>query len=212
MDHEQSGDDRAQAPAADTPAQPDPPTAAQAAQIIEAAWAQDDAWGTLVWLVIVTGMRRAELLALRWTDVDLGASVVTIRRNYVRAGGKSVEKDTKTHQMRRLALDSTTVEVLSEHYARYQAACRSVGTDANPQAFLFSYRPEFDHPCSPSGITHRYAKMCAELVIDSHLHALRHYSATELLTAGVDLRTVAGRLGQWRRRRDDATRLCRVGR
>ena len=37
--------------------------------------------------------------------------------------------------------------------------------------------------------------MCAELGIDSHLHALRHYSATELLTAGVDLRTVAGRLG-----------------
>ena len=31
--------------------------------------------------------------------------------------------------------------------------------------------------------------------IDSHLHALRHYSATELLTAGVDLRAVAGRLG-----------------
>ena len=59
---------------------------------------------------MVTGMRRAELLALRWTDVDLAAGVVTIRRNYVRAGGKSVEKDTKTHQMRRLALDPTTVD------------------------------------------------------------------------------------------------------
>ena len=47
----------------------------------------------------------------------------------------------------------------------------------------------------PSGVTHRYARMCADLGIDSHLHALRHYSATELLTAGVDLRTVAGRLG-----------------
>jgi site-specific recombinase XerD len=37
--------------------------------------------------------------------------------------------------------------------------------------------------------------MCADLGIDSHLHVLRRYSATELLTAGVDLRTVAGRLG-----------------
>jgi site-specific recombinase XerD len=37
--------------------------------------------------------------------------------------------------------------------------------------------------------------MCAALGIASHLHALRHYSATELLSAGVDLRTVAGRLG-----------------
>ena len=52
-----------------------------------------------------------------------------------------------------------------------------------------------DRPYSPDWVTHRYAKMCAKLGIDSHLHALRHYSATELLTAGVDLRTVAGRLG-----------------
>src|ERR671917_2304182 len=37
--------------------------------------------------------------------------------------------------------------------------------------------------------------MCAGLGIDSHLHSLRHYSATELVAAGVDLRTVAGRLG-----------------
>jgi len=37
--------------------------------------------------------------------------------------------------------------------------------------------------------------MAERLEIDTHIHALRHYSATELLTAGVDLRTVAGRLG-----------------
>jgi integrase len=37
--------------------------------------------------------------------------------------------------------------------------------------------------------------MCEKLGIDSHLHAMRHHTATELLTAGVDLRTVAGRLG-----------------
>jgi integrase len=35
--------------------EPDPPTVAQAARIIDAAWAQDDDWGTLVWLVMVTG-------------------------------------------------------------------------------------------------------------------------------------------------------------
>ena len=114
--------------------------------------------------------------------------------------------------MRRLALDTASVEVLTEHHARYQAMCRNVGGDADPKAFLFSYRPEFDRPCSPSGVTHRYAKMCADLGIDSHLHALRHCPATELLTAGVDLRTGRWPAGPWRRRRDNVARVCGVGR
>lgn len=61
--------------------------------------------------------------------------------------------------------------------------------------FLFSYEATYDRPYDPSGVSHRYARMCANIGIDSHLHALRHYSATELLAAGVDLRTVAGQLG-----------------
>jgi integrase len=184
----------ARKPRAPTP-QPDPPTVAQAARIIEAAWAEDDDWGTLVRLVMVTGMRRAELLALRWSDVDFDTGTVTVRRNYVRVNRKSIEKDTKTHQMRRLALDSATVEVLTEHRARYAVMCRELGVSPRDDAFLFSYRPLHERPCDPSGVSHRYARMCAELAINSHLHALRHYSATELLSAGVDLRTVAGRLG-----------------
>ena len=38
-------------------------------------------------------------------------------------------------------------------------------------------------------------RLAEKLGLESHLHELRHYSATELLTAGVDLRTIAGRLG-----------------
>ena len=175
--------------------QPDPPTVAQAARIIDAAWAEDDDWGTLVWLVMVTGVRRAELLALRWSDIDLDAAALTVRRNYVRVNRRSIEKDTKTHQMRRLAIDPATVEVLSEHRDRYRERCRVAEVPPIETAHLFSYRPLRDRPCDPSGVTHRYGRMCAELGIGSHLHALRHYSATELLSAGVDLRTVAGRLG-----------------
>ena len=44
-------------------------------------------------------------------------------------------------------------------------------------------------------MTHRYARMVDKLGIRTRLHAMRHYSATELLASGVDLRTVAGRLG-----------------
>ncbi|HZA18877.1 MAG TPA: site-specific integrase, partial [Pseudonocardiaceae bacterium] len=91
--------------------QPKPPTVEQAGRIVAAAWEQDENWGTLVWLVMVTGIRRAELLALRWSDVDLAAGKLNVRRNYVRLTGRSIEKDTKTHQMRRISLDPATVEV-----------------------------------------------------------------------------------------------------
>jgi integrase len=175
--------------------QPDPPSPAEAARIIAAAWEQDDDWGTLVWLTMVTGMRRAELLALRWDDVDLVDGVLEIRRSYVRVRGRGVEKDTKTHRMRRIALDPETVDVLRVHRERYSDAARGVGVESTDEAFLFSYDVLHERPCNPHGISHRYSTMCAKLSIDSHLHALRHYSATELLSAGVDLRTVAGRLG-----------------
>jgi integrase len=74
---------------------------------------------------------------------------------------------------------------------------RTVQLDLKPtrEAFLFSYAADNSRPCNPDGITHRFGRMCKRLGIDCHLHSLRHYSATELITAGVDVRTVAGRLG-----------------
>lgn len=55
--------------------------------------------------------------------------------------------------------------------------------------------PHPEHPCSPHSVSSRYRNLARRLEIDTHIHALRHYSGTELLTAGIDLRTVAGRLG-----------------
>jgi integrase len=175
--------------------QPQPPTAAQAARIVAAAWEQDDDWGTLVWLVMVTGMRRGELVALRWHDVHLDSQILEVRRSYTQRAGKAIEKETKTHQMRRIALDQTTSELLVAHRSRYEAKVAALGVEPDDHAFIFSYEPDHSRPCNPDGVSHRYVAMCAGLGIDSHLHALRHYSATELISAGVDVRTVAGRLG-----------------
>jgi integrase len=175
--------------------EPNPPTREQAAQIIIASWEEDADWGMFVWLTMVTGMRRAELLGLRWHHLDLIRGVLEIRRNYVWVEGCAIDKDTKTHRMRRIALDADTVELLADHRRRYEEAIQSVGATSRDDAFVFSHRVAHDRPYSPDWVSHRYARMCAKLGIDSHLHALRHYTATELLAAGVDLRTVAGRLG-----------------
>jgi integrase len=177
------------------PPQPEPPTPEQAARIVAAAWEQDEDWGTLVWLVMVTGTRRGELLALRWARVRTSEGVLEIRRNYLQRAGRKTEKDTKTHQMRRIALDETTLALLDAHRQRYEDRVAALRATADAESFVFSYEADHSRPCNPDGVTHRYGAMCTTLGIDSHLHALRHYSATELITAGVDIRTVAGRLG-----------------
>ena len=77
-----------------TPPQPDPPSPADAARIVDGAFATDDDWGTLVWLVMTTGMRRGEVCALRWSRVDLDVGVVDVRRSYRLRHGVGVERRT----------------------------------------------------------------------------------------------------------------------
>lgn len=180
------------------PPEPDPPSPAEAARLVEAAFDMDEDWGTLVWLTMTTGMRRGELCGLRFSRLDLDEETIDISRNWV--NGK--EKDTKTHQSRRLALDSETVVLLKEHKERVEKRLKSLGQKFDKDRFVFTSLsttgdqfPDHRAPYSPTAVSARYADMAARLKIKTHLHALRHYSATELLTAGIDLRTVAGRLG-----------------
>jgi Phage integrase family len=60
---------------------------------------------------------------------------------------------------------------------------------------VFSPDPAGSVPWNPDTMTHRYERYTARVGISSSLKELRHYSATQLLSNGVDLRTVAGRLG-----------------
>jgi integrase len=174
---------------------PDPPTPDQAAALVSAAWQQDVMWGTLVWLVMTTGMRRGEVLALRWRHVHFERRLLEIRRNYVQRQGRKIEKDTKTHQMRRISLDPDTLIVLEEHRDRALQRAKLLGVASIDDWYLFSSDPTHGRPWNPDWVTHRYTKMAADQGISTHLHELRHYSATELLSAGVDLATVSGRLG-----------------
>lgn len=183
----------AERPSIPTP-DPDPPSAEEAARIINEAWKDPD-WGTLVWLAMVTGARRGEMSALRWDRVDLDNAMLTLHRSVGQYGGEIWEKDTKTHQRRRVALDPDTVEILREHRERCESRAALLDLTIPADGFVFSREPDCTAQMKPNTVTQRYGRLAKRLGIDTHLHALRHYSATELITAGVDPRTVAGRLG-----------------
>lgn len=173
---------------------PDPPSAEQAAAILNAAF-KDVWWGVFLWVAMTTGARRGELCALRWDRVDLDRASITIRTSVAQENTRTWEKDTKSHQQRRLALDASTVGLLRAYKQRCIEEAAAVGVRLAPESRVFSATVDHSTWRRPSSITNRYVRMCKRLGWDMHPHQLRHYSATELIAAGVDVRTVAGRLG-----------------
>ena len=174
---------------------PRPPTPEEVAALINTAWERDPDFGTLLWLVMVTGMRRGELCALRWWHVDFDGRELLIERSLVQRGGDRREKDTKTHQARRIALDDATKDLLAGHRERCQQLAAMAGVGLPASAYVFGPDPGGRTPPLPDSITQRFRRLAARAGVPTSLHGFRHYSATQLLAAGVDLRTVAGRLG-----------------
>jgi len=177
-------------------AQPRPPSAQEAARLVNEAFTRGPEWGTFIWTAMTTGARRGELCALHWYHLDLDGSVIDIKRAIGKDGdGRWFEKDTKTHQQRRVVLDDETIALLGEHRARAAAEAEKLGGTLDDSGYVFSPAPDHRRFVDPGSATQRYERMSKRLDINSTLHKLRHYSATELLNAGVNIRAVAGRLG-----------------
>lgn len=176
------------------PSNPHPPTLEQATAIINEAF-KDLPWGMLVWVAMTTGARRGELCALRWDYLDLDNASMAVRTSIAQENGHTWEKDTKTHQQRRITLDPETVALLRIYRQHCEEEARSVGVILDADSRVFSRDVDHETWLKPSSVTQRYRRMCASLGWKMNLHQLRHYSATELIAAGVDVRTVAGRLG-----------------
>jgi integrase len=185
--------DFAEPPAARKP-NPRPPSADEAATIVAEAWKDPD-WGTLIRLTMVTGNRRGELCGTRWRHVDLTNGVLHVQRAIGQYGKETWEKDTKNEGDRRIVLDPDTVMILAEHRERCVLRARALGLKLAGDAFVFSRDPAGRDHLKPDSVTQRYGRLAARLGIETSIHKLRTYNATELLAAGLDIRKVAGRLG-----------------
>jgi integrase len=173
-----------------------PPDPGQVVQLFRLAQELDPELATFIMLAASSGARRGELIALRWSDIDLDQSRLSIERGIVRVGDDLIEQGTKTHQSRRISLDAGTVSSLRAHEARMMERAHEASSAVTSESFVFSHSVDGKTPWHPDSTTRAFRKVCQQAgVTGVRLHDLRHYVATRLLAAGVDVRTVAGRLG-----------------
>ncbi|WP_460819368.1 tyrosine-type recombinase/integrase [Nocardioides korecus] len=156
-------------------------------------------------LLAFTGMRRGELLALRWRDLDLDAHRLSIRRSVgvirVEDQGKQlVEGPTKGKRARVVDLDAGTTRVLRRwRTVRAQHQLQFVGEDA----LIFGRLEDPWRHQHPERYSARFVEAQAKFRASSdstvprpiHLHDLRHTHASLLLKAGVPVKVVSERLG-----------------
>lgn len=169
------------------------PTPAEVQDLIEAANAVEPMMATMLFIAALSGCRRGELCGLRWADVDWTSGLLSIERSvFETKGGGWSEKDTKSHAVRRVALDPVGLEVLKTHRAAVDQLANDLGIGLSDSAFVFSRSPQGLEPVRPDLVTKFVARISGGRM---HLHSLRHYSATQMVAGGHDIRTVAGRLG-----------------
>lgn len=175
-----------------------PPEIEGVRTLLREADAREPALAAALALAALTGARRAELCGLRWGDFDEAKSRLTIQRAVVRGQGlrEIVVKETKSGRSRRIALDPISLAILGRQRRIVEERAAAADCSLAANSFVFSPLPDGSVPYNPEILTvlvHRLRDKAG--MPDLRLHDLRHFAATQLVAAGVDVRTVAGRLG-----------------
>jgi integrase len=147
-------------------------------------------------VIATTGMRRSEVLGLRWRDLDLDAAQLSVAQTLTAVNGCPVIGPTKTSRSRRTVyLDPQTVNVLRDH-RRLQREDRLLVGPAWDAANDLVFRDEIGGLIHPDSFTREFGRLVAASGLPKiRLHDLRHTYATLALKAGVHPKVVSERLG-----------------
>lgn len=149
------------------------------------------------WLTAATtGMRRGELLGLRWSDLDLDAGTASVRQIRTVARYEVLTLTPKTEKgTRTIALDPQTVAALRAYRVAQIEERLLVGPDyANLDDLVFT-QPD-GSPIHPERFSAWFRRLCRKSGLPTvRLHDVRHSYVTALLAQGVALKVVSQRVG-----------------
>ncbi len=146
-------------------------------------------------LALGRGMRRGEIVGLRWQEVDLDAGSLRVATTRICVDGKAVQSAPKTARGRRtVPLDGTLVEMLKAHRKHQLEDRLASGGAYQDDGWVFA--DELGAPIYPDTLAERFEKLAGEAGLPRiRFHDTRHTAATLLLKSGTPVHVVAGILG-----------------
>jgi integrase len=151
---------------------------------------------TLLFVAVRTGLRRGELLGLRWKDIDFRARTLSVKQTLAYTPEKGLFfKPPKSKKSRRMIdISGEVVEVLKQHKKKQAEAKLFFGQEYQDNGLVFCQdngRPM--HPDTPSSWFPEFLERIG--LPRLNFHCLRHTHASLLLQAGVDIKIISERLG-----------------
>ncbi len=146
-------------------------------------------------LLATTGLRRGEVVGLRWSNVDLERCVLSVIHTFTTVNGAMLSSTVKTAKSRRqVSLDAVSVAVLRAHRLRQNQERLALGPAWEDHDLVFC--EPHGAPLHPDKLTVRFGKLvrASDLPV-IRLHDLRHTHATLALRAGIHPKVVSERLG-----------------
>ena len=148
----------------------------------------------LVALAVLCGLRRGEIAALRWRNVDLSTAQISVVESAEQTKEAVRYKEPKSGRARTVALSETMVEELRAHRLAQTQELLRLGVRISDDTFVVA---QVDgNPLQPRSITHEWVRLISRAALPRiRFHDLRHAHATHLLASGVHPKVASERLG-----------------
>jgi integrase len=147
-------------------------------------------------IALATGMRRGELLALRWQDCDLDGATLKVERalEQTKRGGLVFKAPKTRYGRRTISLPPSTVTELRAHRKSQAEQRLALGLGKAPEDSLV-FATWDGSTRSPNALTKEWALAMKAAGIKATFHSLRHTHASTLIASGLDVLTISRRLG-----------------